>query len=238
MAQQGNVTPTIPNIEVVAPNTTMAATNSFSSHFNVASVVNQVATKNDASSSNNQTYNGQPALFASLSTNQHSQLMEMLQSHLQAAETDNVTPPMTHVAGTCFLTFFSPIHHDSILWIIDSGTSSHICHQRSLFTDLRPASKISVVLPTHSWISVDLIGTIRLSDDFVLHDVLFILEFNYNLIPMSALLKQGYFSIEFSSIYCFIQDRSLSRMIDKAESVNKCEWTLFLITTFACCLWI
>lgn len=45
---------------------------------------------------------------------------------------------------------------------------------------MRPASHITVVLPTLSRLSVKFIGTVRLSDTFILHDVLFILEFTYN----------------------------------------------------------
>ncbi|XP_022145891.1 uncharacterized protein LOC111015239 [Momordica charantia] len=64
-------------------------------------VANQVSEKNvDITSSPaiQRPSNSSPAFFNSLNSSQYSQLMEMLQSHLQAAKPETITP-MNHVAG-------------------------------------------------------------------------------------------------------------------------------------------
>lgn len=98
----------------------------------------------------------------------------MLKSHLQAANSDNITLEALHLVGTNLLVLSSTASICSSTLIVDFGAFGHICNLCTLFLDICLASKINVVLPTHSQISVEFIGTIKISKDFVLHDVLFI----------------------------------------------------------------
>lgn len=138
--------------------------------------------------------------------------MDMLQSHLKVAKDDNSTASISHVAGTCFAVYSNITHNES--WIIDSGASSHICHQRSLLV-----SHISVILPTSSQITVDYIGNIRLSYDFSSRCPLYP-QFTYNLLSVSVILQHGCFFIEFSGASCIIQDKSLCKMIGGADCIH------------------
>lgn len=75
--------------------------NAVSSYSNSNAAANQVYEKNNGASSfvNNQSSVNLPTFFNSLSSNKYSQLMEMLQFHLQAAKPKNITPTISHVAG-------------------------------------------------------------------------------------------------------------------------------------------
>lgn len=70
--------------------------------------------------------------------------------------------------------------------------------------NLRKVQNITVVLPTHSIIIVEYIGDIQLSTELLSRDVLYVPQFTYNLLSVSALLKCGGFSIEFSGMTCFL----------------------------------
>ncbi|XP_056846471.1 uncharacterized protein LOC130497579 [Raphanus sativus] len=62
-------------------------------------------------------------------------------------------------------------------WIIDSGATHHVAHDRRLFVDLSDAMNTSVTLPTGFGVKIEGIGCIRLSDTLVLSNVLYIPNF-------------------------------------------------------------
>lgn len=68
----------------------------------------------------------QSAFFASLNTDQYSSLMSMLQSHLQPSNTGNDSSEICHVAGIRLSNSNSSSSHESNVWVIDSGATSHI----------------------------------------------------------------------------------------------------------------
>lgn len=123
---------------------------------------------------NNSTSIAQPAVtnsvassnfFSSLTPSQCSQLMEMLNSQLQAAKTELITvvSNVTHATGIYSLASPSV---DSLgdCWIVDSGASKHICHNRRLFHNWRCVDMISIILPTSYRVNVKHIGDIYISN--------------------------------------------------------------------------
>lgn len=106
---------------------------------------------------------------------------------------------MTHVAGTCL----SASHNHSNTWVIDFGASSHICFDKSLFTSLRPAHNMSVILSTSEKFIVEYTRDITLTSDAVLLDVLYVPSFVYNLISVSALLHNSEFAISMALLVSF-----------------------------------
>lgn len=88
----------------------------------------------------------------------------------------------THIAGTC------ASYKTKNELIIDSGASIHICFQKHIFSDLKPIAS-SIVLPNNSQIPLHYIGSVILFDFIVVHRVLFVPEFQYNLLSVSGLMK-------------------------------------------------
>lgn len=126
------------------------------------------------------------------------------------------TSEITHVAGICSN---SP---DTSLgtWVIDSGATSHICHDRTLFSSMQPVDNISVVFPTQYRFMVEYIGTVNLSPDIILTEVLNVPDFSYNLLSVSTLIKHSSHSVNFCGASCLIQDKSGLRTIGKVDLVN------------------
>lgn len=68
--------------------------------------------------------------------------------------------------------------------------------------------------------TVEFLGDIFITKNVVLRDVLYIPEFKYNLLSVSALLKDKRYSIFFSNVDCIIQDKLLLKTIGKVELIN------------------
>ncbi|KAL4201709.1 hypothetical protein AMTRI_Chr02g259950 [Amborella trichopoda] len=119
-------------------------------------------------------------------SNQRRQLLQILQvgrsSHL------------ANLPGNlCFSTFSS----FSDTWIIDNGVTDHIVYFPSLFSSIEPSSPIDLVkLPNGNFASVLHIGTIILSEQITLHNVLCVTSFSYNLIFVQNLT---------SDLQCFLR---------------------------------
>lgn len=58
------------------------------------------------------------------------------------------------------------------------------------------------------------------ANDFMLKDVLYIPEFSYNLLSVSAFLKNSRYSVNFSGHDCYLQDRLRSKMIGWVDLVD------------------
>ena len=58
------------------------------------------------------------------------------------------------------------VSSDPWSWVIDSGATHHVYHNRSLFTTLKHLLNTFVTLPTRNSVSIIGIGPITLSDNF------------------------------------------------------------------------
>ena len=194
-----------------------------------------------------------------LTSSQLQSIIQQLQSRVQVS--DNVASCSASTiteqgvmadqssAGT-FLTLFSNLryhHHTftfnhhclSILynslppgsWIIDSGATSHVCADISKFQEVFAASDLTVSLPNGTTFPIMHTGTIRLSDTLVLHDVLHVPSFHFNLISVHSLLHRNNCSAYFFLDYCFLQDRSQASMIGKGDVFH----TLYILNLQASC---
>ena len=65
-----------------------------------------------------------------------------------------------------------------------------------------------------------MIGDIQIHHLFVLKDVLYVPEFDLNLISVSSLTKRQKLMIHFTCDHAFIQDIHLKKMIGKADKVR------------------
>ena len=115
----------------------------------------------------------------------------------------------------CLSTFPFLLHND--VWIIDSGTSSHVCSDLAKFTSFTPVDSVSVTLPNGSAVPITHTGTIHITDKLVLYDVLLVPDFKFNLISVSYLVKTLGCAANFFPHGCFIQELSRGLMIGKGN---------------------
>lgn len=84
------------------------------------------------------------------------------------------------------LNAFESIHNCS--WIIDLGSSYHICINLDMFDSLYNLKILSsLVLPNGSILKVEKVGVVSLQLNLILRDILYIPKFKFNLISIHKL---------------------------------------------------
>ena len=74
-----------------------------------------------------------------------------------------------------------------------------------------------VTLPNNHKISVDLCGNIQISSNLILQDVLFVPQFQFNLISVSILTTDSQLNVNFFPDYFVIQDINTKMMSGKGD---------------------
>ena len=121
--------------------------------------------------------------------------------------------PTTHYL--CSFNTFSTVNNssnrDSFLntWIIDSGATDHIASNLSWFISYTQISPIIVHLPNGSRTTVSYKGIVQFSPSLVLHDVLYLPHFNFNIISVSKITSALICELTFSSSSCTLQSNNL-----------------------------
>ncbi|KAG7544005.1 Zinc finger CCHC-type [Arabidopsis thaliana x Arabidopsis arenosa] len=113
----------------------------------------------------------------------------------------------------CLSTLYSHLPHGS--WIIDSGATSHVCSDLGFFNETVTVSGVTVSLPNDTRVDITHCGSVQLSSSLVLHDVLHVPSFKFNLISVSSLLKHNQLSAHFYPDFCFIQESIQGLMIGR-----------------------
>ena len=107
----------------------------------------------------------------------------------------------------------------SALWIIDSGATHHVSHDKDLFESLSDSLNRSVTLPTGQNINIKGISQIRLNEYLLLTNVLYIPDFRLNLLSISQLSKDLRCRVMFDQSSCVIQDPIKGLMIGQGEEI-------------------
>lgn len=89
---------------------------------------------------------------------------------------------------------------------MDSGASTHICYNAAAFISFHPIHTASVILPNNASIPVKFMGDIRLNSRLTLHRVLYVPQFNFNLLSVSALTNDSGLAVHFYHGSFNIQD--------------------------------
>lgn len=105
-------------------------------------------------------------------------------------------------------------------WIVDSGATTHVCCDLSLFVETYPVSGMTVSLPNGTRESITHSGIVRLSETLTLHDVLFVPSFHFNLVSVSSLLRRDKCSAHFFPEYCYIQDHTRALKIGEGSLLH------------------
>ena len=91
---------------------------------------------------------------------------------------------------------------DGDTWVIDTGATDHIVHSIHLFTKFTTVSCV-VALPNGEIAMVTHIGSITLSSILILHNVLCVPSFSFNLLSVSQLTKSCSCCLVYLSNFCF-----------------------------------
>ena len=106
------------------------------------------------------------------------------------------------------------------------GATNHISNSLSYFTAYKHIPPIKVSLPNGILVSATIYGTIHLSPNFVLTDVLFLPCFKFNLISVTKLTQTLLCKLTFLEDICLIQDFNACKMI----GTTKAERGLYILT--------
>ncbi|CAN1249194.1 Retrovirus-related Pol polyprotein from transposon RE1 [Linum perenne] len=102
-------------------------------------------------------------------------------------------------------------------WVLDTGASDHIVCDFQLLTSHRRVFNTVVHLPNGDSAIVSHIGQVLFSKNLVLHNVLLVPSFSFNLVSISQLAKYEGLSVFFHNNLCLIQAFPSLRMIGTAE---------------------
>ena len=113
-----------------------------------------------------------------LTNDQYTNLLSLLNKN------NNVAPDPSLATGSanlaCPLSLIS--HLTTTKWIIDSGSTDHICNDLSLFTNMKNISDDNhkITIPDDTQHQVTKKGNIELSNSILLKDVLYVPVFHFN----------------------------------------------------------
>jgi len=106
------------------------------------------------------------------------------------------------------------------LWILCTRAIDHVTHdikQLSTFFEIKP---IIVRLPNNSTVIAKYVGTKYFSKKFMIFNVLYILEFSFNLISVQSLIKDLNCRLIFSDEHCQIQHNTSYMKIGRASMLK------------------
>lgn len=144
-----------------------------------------------------------------LTTDQYNQLLNLLNG---ASTTANLA------GNSPFFFCSSAPSSPPATWIIDSGASNHMTHTLSFFTNHAsvPHAK-PVKLPTGDVTPISYIGSVKLSNDLCLDNVLCVPNFHFNLLSISKLTSSLNCAAIFFPSFCVFQDLSSRKLIGVGE---------------------
>jgi hypothetical protein len=125
--------------------------------------------------------------------------------------------PRYSVFFTSFVNMIPTLKQQNTSWIIDTSATNHMVSSPSLFTSITAIVSTHVNLPNGSMATVTHIGTIKLSENLTLTEVLCVPYFTFNLISACKLIKTLRCCLIFLAGYCFIQNLYHWRTIGVGE---------------------
>lgn len=168
----------------------------------------------------NQSHGNVEDFMQTLSSDQCQHLISVLSAHLTTAKVEDEGNNADHVSGTCLSVSISPIVNSPEHWVLDLGATSLVCFRRACFQTLKAVQNAYITLSNHARIPVHFVGSVKLTPDLVLEDVLFVPQFKINLLSISALTRNSSMSIRFLIDHCDIQDLYSFKMIGNGKKIG------------------
>lgn len=173
-------------------------------------------------------------LVGNLSKDQLQQFIALFSSQLQPQMTVKANEASTSKSSNDFSGIaFSPSTYvfigmlnvsatmlPSQTWVIDSGATHHVSHDRNSFASLNTSVMSCVNLPNGSIIKISGVGVVQVNEQLSLQHVLYIPEFKLNLLSISALTSDIGSRVIFDPSSCIIQDHTKALMIGQGRRVG------------------
>ncbi|KAL5787305.1 hypothetical protein ACOSP7_004254 [Xanthoceras sorbifolium] len=152
------------------------------------------------------------------------QLHQISLTPLEALST--IGPSISSCSGNLFSFPFSNHRYlNSRTWVIDSSATHHVCCDSTLFSSFTEIPTTQVTLPNGHTVHMTRIGSVRLTNMLVLHDVLYIPLFHFNMLSTSSLTLSHHCFVNIFPYSCLIQDLTRGLTIGK----GKREGNLYLL---------
>ncbi|XP_074342061.1 uncharacterized protein LOC141679463 [Apium graveolens] len=141
-----------------------------------------------------------------ISVAQYQQLMELL-SKQSVSDSQNQNDHALFADKLCLTAEKS----DKGGWLIDSGATNHIRSDLSLFHNYKSVegTKEYITIPDERKIPIVHTGSVTVHPGFVLHIVLHIPQFQFNLLSVQKICKDLNSTVVFNGNTCFLQDHLL-----------------------------
>ncbi|XP_019416421.1 PREDICTED: uncharacterized protein LOC109327712 [Lupinus angustifolius] len=195
--------------------------------------VNSIRTNEETQKEEPQTNNkktDQDNTICKLSQQQYHGLINMLQQNNPMGSTtnhdDHKVGNVSNILSTASMhheeenSGTSKLNYQNTSWILDSGATDHICSTLSLFSAYYRIKPILVKLPNGSQVVAKISRTIPILQNLILHNVLYLPYFSYNLLSIPRL------AMDISCIICFnessreIQDNNTLKMIGTTRIIK------------------
>ncbi|KAI5428719.1 hypothetical protein KIW84_033637 [Lathyrus oleraceus] len=102
-------------------------------------------------------------------------------------------------------------------WILDNRASNHMTRIIQHLCDVKEVIGCPVGLPNGKTVMSTKEGKIKLADDLILKNVLYVPQLNCNLISISQLSDESNCNVHFTADLCAIQDRTSKMLIGAGE---------------------
>ena len=81
-----------------------------------------------------------------------------------------------------------------------------VCSLKNLENPVKPSHKTKICLPTGKKVAITHVGEVKLKQGLKLKEVLYVPDFEHNLISVSKLVQEGNHNVIFNNGKCLIQD--------------------------------
>jgi hypothetical protein len=124
------------------------------------------------------------------------------------------TQPSSSTGIICALPSLSNIDDT---FILDTGATDHVCQSLNFFQCMKKIKPINIKLPNDVIVTTSFASTILFDKNLYITDVLYFLDFSFNLIYVPKLTKNLNYFLMFDGMKCLIQDTLSKKMIGVAD---------------------
>lgn len=144
--------------------------------------------------------------------------MNMLSTHFTFTKSNaEVGINSGYIPGTCFSISLTLILNPQTCWVVDTGSTIHICYNQLAFHTVKPIQNAYITLLNHERLHVYFNGTVKINPKLVIEDVLFVSQFKFNLLSISSITRNSSVKYQFFIDFCIIQDLNSLSMIGKGK---------------------
>ncbi|XP_028799232.1 uncharacterized protein LOC114754600 [Neltuma alba] len=130
--------------------------------------------------------------------------LQMLRKMLERQNSSKKVPNVNLIQSRNSVIALNAMVTSDETWIVDSGATDHMTGTKSLFKTLNSCHEnLRVKVATGLYTKVEGVGTVALSDDLEIHNVLFVPALTYNLISDSILGRKILTTKEWDRLYYF-----------------------------------